>query len=64
MTTEQSVLTAIRASERAIDVARINAALKAAGMDYRVDSDGTFDVTAFTRASIKRWPHVTAKLAQ
>lgn len=47
---------------QAIDVARMNAALKASGIDYQVE--GEVDMRAYAEAIGKRFPKITAKLAE
>lgn len=45
-----------------LDVARVNAALRASGIDYQ--ADGKVDARAFARAFGKRFPKTMAKLAE
>ena len=48
---------------RTPDVARMNAALRASGIDYQVEGEKV-DAAAFTRAFTKRFPKTMAKLAE
>lgn len=48
----------------AAKVERTNAALRAGGIDYRVEPGLPFDAKAFAVAALKRWPRVMAKLAE
>ncbi len=44
--------------------ARTNAALREGGIDYKVEPGRDFDAKAFTKAALKRWQKVAARLAE
>lgn len=46
------------------DVERMNATLRESGVDYRVEPGAAFDAKAFTKAALKRWQKVAARLAE
>lgn len=48
----------------ATEVARMQAALDAGGLDVRADENGRIDPAAFANAVLKRWPKVMKKLAE
>jgi hypothetical protein len=48
---------------RAPDVARMNAALRASGIDYQVEGEKV-DMRAYAKAISKRFPKIVAKLAK
>lgn len=45
------------------DITRVNAALRASGIDYQVE-DGKVDMRAYAQAISKRFPKIVAKLAK
>ncbi|WAC27447.1 hypothetical protein [Ancylobacter sp. SL191] len=49
---------------RSADPARTNAALREGGIDYQVEPGQDFDAKAFTKAALKRWQKVAARLAE
>lgn len=45
-------------------IERANEANKLNGIDYQIDPERGLDAKAFGRAALKRWPKITAKLAE
>lgn len=53
-----------RDSDAVAGLARTNAALREGGIDYQVEPGQDFDAKAFTKAALKRWQKVAARLAE